>query len=220
MAKVPPKALGSKAGPKRKKSPNGVRKPQPQLEAERFARRPPPLPKRETEIKTVLGGGAKPVPVNSTIDYELLKNLISLQCSAVELCSFFGIPFEDLMAKVHKETGVPWSTFYSMYSATGRVSLRRAQFLKAMEGDTLMLMHLGKHWLHQWEVRLVAPAIGPDGKPILEAPDAKQASNIAFPVRVRIIDAEEPLEVSQPSAEAPDTSAGPVRDPGVPEVPQ
>lgn len=75
------------------------------------------------------------------IDVELLKDLAKIHCTLGEMASilettscFLVSHYDDLIKKCRDE---------------GKCSLRRAQWIKAMEGNVPMLIWLGKHVLNQ-----------------------------------------------------------------------
>jgi len=74
-----------------------------------------------------------------TIDKNVVYNLACVQCSLQEIGEAVGLGVPALQRRFGKiiEAG----------RQEGRKSLRRAQFEKAMKGDTKMLVWLGKQYL-------------------------------------------------------------------------
>lgn len=88
-------------------------------------------------------------PPEKTIDIEKLKALCSFQCTGEECASFFDLDYDTLNSFLKKQIKMGFKDFYSLHHKKGLVSLRRRQYTQAMEGDTKLLMHLGKHLLGQ-----------------------------------------------------------------------
>lgn len=95
-----------------------------------------------------------------------IQKMMSIQCTAQEVCGIYGIDARTLDARI-KEWGYKnYSDMYRVFSADGKVSLRRQQFKTAVGDEPVfndkgkmikrhvppsvqMLIHLGKHWLGQ-----------------------------------------------------------------------
>jgi hypothetical protein len=86
----------------------------------------------------------------AVIDFDLLKKLVQIQCTVMEVCSVLDIG-DDALYRVLREHGYnSWVEYRDKYAPAGRASLRRRQWQKAVdEGDTAMLKFLGKHYLDQ-----------------------------------------------------------------------
>lgn len=76
-----------------------------------------------------------------TIDRNLVYNLAAVQCTVVEIAEAIGCS-ENYTRKHFKK-------LIDKGRAEGRKSLRRKQFEKAMNGDSKMLVWLGRQWLAQ-----------------------------------------------------------------------
>lgn len=95
------------------------------------------------------------------IDYEQLEYLASIQCTLDEIAGFFKVSKDTIRRrikekyKIYDDDGneidqeMTFESFFEIYGATGRVSVRRKQFSVAMKGDRGMLIWLGKQWLNQ-----------------------------------------------------------------------
>lgn len=82
------------------------------------------------------------------IDEDNFKKLCGLQCTLVEIASFFDCS-EDTIENWCKRTfKKSFSESYKKYSASGKMSLRRWQF-KMAEHNCAMAIFLGKNWLGQ-----------------------------------------------------------------------
>lgn len=80
---------------------------------------------------------------------KLFENLCSILCTEEEIAGIFDISVRTLERKVkgtYKDTFVE---VYRRFSSGGKVSLRRAQFEKALAGNPVMLQWLGKSILGQ-----------------------------------------------------------------------
>ena len=100
--------------------------------------------KIDAEYKTV--GRPK-----SVFNERELKFLCSIHCTLDEIAGFFQMNKDILRRKIKSEYGINWTQFYERNSQGSRVSLRRRQIQAAMEGDTKMLVFLGKNMLGQKE---------------------------------------------------------------------
>ena len=86
-----------------------------------------------------------------TIDREQFEKLCSIQCTLVEIASWFHCS-EDTIENWCKDTyDQTFSDVHKKYSATGKISLRRTQFQMA-EHNCSMAIWLGKQYLGQREV--------------------------------------------------------------------
>tara|TARA_R110001606_G_C15316121_1_gene644165 strand:- start:989 stop:1339 length:351 start_codon:yes stop_codon:yes gene_type:complete len=89
------------------------------------------------------------------LDTNQIARLASIQCSVREIASVMGVCkdviYNNFMDAVNEGR------------EKGKVSLRRRQWEVADEGDTRMLIHLGKHWLDQRDDK---PENTEDNKPL------------------------------------------------------
>jgi len=83
------------------------------------------------------------------IDYKTLEKLCSIQCTAEEIASYFDISIDTLDRRIKEEYGINFAEYFAQNKSKGRMSLRRAQYQAAMNGNTTMLVWLGKNWLSQ-----------------------------------------------------------------------
>ena len=83
-------------------------------------------------------------------DFEGFEKLCQMQCTLLELCGFFNCCKDTLITRVEQKYETKFSTVYKRFKASGRASLRRAQWLNAIDGNnTTMQIHLGKNYLNQ-----------------------------------------------------------------------
>jgi len=85
-------------------------------------------------------GGGRP---RKTIDYEMVEKLGLLQCTQQEIASFLDVNIETLTSRKK------FSAIYKKAVDKGRMSLRRHQWRALEEGNTTMLVWLGKQYLGQ-----------------------------------------------------------------------
>ena len=87
----------------------------------------------------------------ANIDKRTFENLCAIQSTITEICSVLECTPKTLETWCKREYG--GKTFYKVFSekrCRGYISLRRAQFQKAIdEKNTAMLIFLGKNWLGQ-----------------------------------------------------------------------
>jgi hypothetical protein len=113
--------------------------------------------------------------MNVKIDLKELEQLCSLQCTQAEIASFFGITVRAVEKRVTEDKSYPVKldsgeevelTFREIMQRgydRGKISLRRAQFKLALEGNPALCIWLGKQLLGQREGFDVS---GPGGKPL------------------------------------------------------
>jgi hypothetical protein len=83
-----------------------------------------------------------------TIDFGIFEKLCALQCTRVELSSFFGIDEKTLDKLVKEKYEDTYSSVYKRFSESGKCSLRRYQWSMAAEKQA-MAIWLGKQHLGQ-----------------------------------------------------------------------
>ena len=62
-----------------------------------------------------------------------------------------GIDYDTLNAACKRDHGMSFSEYFKQKAASGKMSLRRKQYTTAMDGNTTMLVWLGKNWLGQMD---------------------------------------------------------------------
>jgi hypothetical protein len=82
-----------------------------------------------------------PAPRIKDIDKDVVWKLAALMCSSKEIGDILGIA----ESTVNRNFGV----LIEKARSVGKRSLRRAQMAKALEGDSRMLIFLGKQYLSQ-----------------------------------------------------------------------
>jgi len=84
------------------------------------------------------------------IDWEEFQKLCEIQCTQLEMASFFGISPDTLSDRTKDYYQEDYSIIYKRFSEGGKCSLRRTQ-LKLAQKNTAMSIWLGKQWLGQKE---------------------------------------------------------------------
>lgn len=91
------------------------------------------------------------------IDKEQFEKLCNIQCTLSEIAGWFKCSEDTIENFCKREYGEGFSDVYKVYSADGKISLRRTQFRLA-EKSYAMAIWLGKQYLGQREhVEVVAP---------------------------------------------------------------
>jgi len=96
----------------------------------------------------VLPRGRPPVD----IDIKNLDKLCAIHCTTKEIADFFGVSHDSIERFVKKKFGITFEEYRDQKSSNGKISLRRAQYRAAMEGNVQMLIWLGGQWLGQSNV--------------------------------------------------------------------
>lgn len=84
-----------------------------------------------------------------TVDWEQFDKLCSLQCSGEEIAAFFGMCYETLNTVCKREKNATFLELFAEKRVHGKIALRRRQYQAAIEGNSTMLVWLGKNWLQQ-----------------------------------------------------------------------
>ena len=84
------------------------------------------------------------------IDKRTFEKLCAIQCRQDEIAEFFECNPDTINNWCKREYGKTFSGVFAEKRVVGFISLRRAQFQKAIEDkNTAMLIFLGKNWLGQ-----------------------------------------------------------------------
>lgn len=84
------------------------------------------------------------------IDFTMVKNLCSIQCTGEEIASVLNINYDTLTARIKENFNESFSDYYKKASGSGKASLRRVQFELAKKSPA-MCIWLGKQYLQQRE---------------------------------------------------------------------
>ena len=105
------------------------------------------------------------------IDWDILQKLAYIQCTQVEIASVIDVSVDTLERRVKQKFKMTYAEYYKKISAGGKMSLRRAQWTKAVgttrtvkdektgeettfennDGNVTMQIWLGKQYLNQKE---------------------------------------------------------------------
>lgn len=83
------------------------------------------------------------------VDWHQVDTMCEFHCTGEEQAAILGMHYDTLDARCREQHGVGFSEYFKQKSAGGKMSLRRKQFTAAMDGNTTMLVWLGKNWLGQ-----------------------------------------------------------------------
>lgn len=109
----------------------------------------PAKKKRDRKVKDPQKRGPKLKAPVTDKDFETFESLCKIQCTLHEIAAFFDIDTNTLESRVRERYGRKFSEVFKDKRQLGNVSLRRKQYEKALEGNTTMLIWLGKQYLKQ-----------------------------------------------------------------------
>lgn len=87
-------------------------------------------------------------PAQNRIDKKIFENLCFLQCTESEIAGVFDVDEDTLETWIKKTYNMRFSEVFKRKSASGKMSVRRAQFRLA-ENNATMAIWLGKQYLGQ-----------------------------------------------------------------------
>lgn len=86
-------------------------------------------------------------------DEKLFKDLCKLHCTLKEFEGIFEADGDTINKWCKRKFGLGFSDSFKRFSASGKISLRRAQYLQAIDkGNVTMQIWLGKQLLGQKEI--------------------------------------------------------------------
>ena len=91
----------------------------------------------------------RPKIVWSDKEYASIEYMATIHCTQKEIAGIMHVDEDTLNRLIRVRYKMSFSEFYERYSASGNMSLRRAQFKSAEAGNTSMQIWLGKQWLDQ-----------------------------------------------------------------------
>lgn len=100
------------------------------------------------------------------IDKEQFKKLCAIQCTEEEIASWFKCSVDTIERFSKREFDMSFAEAYKIFSADGKISLRRTQF-KMAETNCSMAIWLGKQYLGQKDAQDISIATD-DGDAIRE----------------------------------------------------
>ena len=83
------------------------------------------------------------------IDWDQVDRMCEYHCTGEEQAGILGIDYDTLNAACKREKGCGFSDYFKQKASGGKMSLIRRQFTAAMDGNSTMLVWLGKNWLGQ-----------------------------------------------------------------------
>lgn len=83
------------------------------------------------------------------IDFKILDQLCMIQCTEAEIAAVFECNIDTLEARIHEKFGVTFSEYFEEKKGLGRISLRRRQYKRMMDGSDALLIFMGKNYLGQ-----------------------------------------------------------------------
>lgn len=91
---------------------------------------------------------AKRGPKEKPIDWEHADKLCLIQCTLDEIAMFFNVSPDTIERRCERENGMKYAEYHKRKSVGGKISLRRAMFRKAIDGDNAtMQIWLSKQYL-------------------------------------------------------------------------
>lgn len=119
------------------------------------------------------GGG----PVKKDVDFVALDKLLAMQGTAEECAGVLGMHPDTLDRRIREVHGISFAEYAAPRRASGRMSLRRAQFVTAVQKQNpTMLIWLGKNLLGQADKQEITGAGGAPLVPTRELPDYSKLS--------------------------------------------
>ena len=85
------------------------------------------------------------------IDQRQFEGMCQILCTQEEICHLLDCDSNTIDDWCQRSYGEGFSDSYKRFSAGGKMSIRRAQFKHALEGNTALLIWLGKTVLKQSE---------------------------------------------------------------------
>lgn len=92
------------------------------------------------------------------VDFEEVNKLSEILCTASEISHVLGVSEDTLSRRTQELFQMTFAEYIKKASSGGRISLRRAQFHKALSGSVPMLIFLGKQYLGQTDNPIEAEA--------------------------------------------------------------
>ncbi|HET7336299.1 MAG TPA: hypothetical protein VFJ23_00230 [Candidatus Nitrosotalea sp.] len=83
------------------------------------------------------------------IDWRRVDELLEAGCLGTEICSHFDLTADRFYDRVKEKYGMSFTDYSQEKRQKGDSRLREKQFNKAIEGDNMMLIWLGKNRLGQ-----------------------------------------------------------------------
>lgn len=99
------------------------------------------------------------------INWKLVEELCEAGCSGQEIAPHFDVHPDTLYNQTQNKYGITFTEYSASFKQKGESSIRKKQFDKALKGDNMMLIWLGKNRLKQsdqqhQEISINDPKIG------------------------------------------------------------
>ena len=101
------------------------------------------LKKKQHDKRTTMSRPEK------TIDWSMVDKLLQAHCPGTEIAASFDMHPDTFYDRVKKEFKVGFTEYSQQKKTKGKNNLRLAQFRTALEGNSTLLIWLGKNWLAQ-----------------------------------------------------------------------
>jgi hypothetical protein len=82
-------------------------------------------------------------------EWGFIDEMMGIHCTGEEIAAIMKVSYDTLERRIKQTHGVSYAEYFKQKSANGKMSLRRRQYTKAMDGDNTQLIWLGKNWLKQ-----------------------------------------------------------------------
>ena len=83
------------------------------------------------------------------LDYKKLDAMCAIHCTGEECAAILGIDYDTLNRALKRDGNKGFAEYFAQKGSSGKMSLRRKQYDLAIEGNSTMLIWLGKQWLGQ-----------------------------------------------------------------------
>lgn len=124
------------------------------------------------------------------IDYNTVDKLCHIQCTGEEIAAVLNIDYDTLQRTIRRDTKMRFTEYFKQKANGGKASLRRMQWKAAENGNTTMLIWLGKQMLGQADKQNLE-LTGKDGGPVeVESPLDKIEKKLAI-IATRLSGADE-----------------------------
>lgn len=94
---------------------------------------------------------AKRGPKLKVVDWDEFDKLCGIQCTLPEIAAWFNVSEDTIERICIREKRVKFAEYFNQKRSRGKIPLRRRQYQAAMDGNTALLIWLGKQYLGQSE---------------------------------------------------------------------
>jgi hypothetical protein len=86
------------------------------------------------------------------IDWDRVERKMQAGCTLVEIAGHFRIHPDHFCVRFKEQYGDVFTSFLSSFHSDGKGNVRETQYEEALDGNTQMLLLLGKLWLGQVDI--------------------------------------------------------------------